>query len=122
MDFLIFLVVAGIMFYFSKLQPESKKQNKQSQHQVTTEAIPLAVKPRTRPTVPPLYGIEISTSQQRRLGKHDPSVIAANLANAAKTNSWLNEIKNRHFDDLFDGAKHHPELHKFFDQLFNSKK
>jgi hypothetical protein len=118
MDFLIFLLVAGTMFYFSKMQPELKKQKIQTESSSTTMAIPLKVNPRTRPTVPPLYGIEISASQQRRLGKNDPSVIAANLIKPENRSSWLNEIKN----SLFDGAKHHPELNNFFDQLFGSKK
>ena len=91
MDFILFLVFAGIMFYFNQIKPRQQQKTisqqqtgiPHSQAQLIQNIRVTHIKSdtsRARPHIPPLFGIEITTAQQRRLGKNDPSVLAANRA------------------------------------------
>lgn len=79
MEFVLMLAAA---FYFIIVAPALRSQksrytssggrnNTNTSHQYIRES--------ERPKACPLWGIEISRTQQRRLGKNDPSVIAAKL-------------------------------------------
>lgn len=99
MEFILFLTIVGVGFYLSKVQPYLKQQRDAVQNpapfaqpiaSTSTQAV-------QRPTVPPLLGIEISASQQRRLGKDDPSVKAMQQTKsvlwASKNPSWLEQVQ-----------------------------
>ena len=106
MDFFLFLLFAAVIFIISN-KPFKLGQNKlqqtrykppqheaaanrpsQSETQQNRTKLPLNKKTAihktlhssARPSAPVLLGIEITASQQRRLGKNDPSVLAANRA------------------------------------------
>ncbi len=100
MDFLFFLAFVAIAFYMTKIHPQLKQKMLEQQQDTPIEKAS-STRPRpaqtqqvnTRPTkptksqapvsrsrIPPLLGIEITASQQRRLGKNDPSVLAAQRA------------------------------------------
>ncbi|MGE8542378.1 MAG: hypothetical protein ACN6NX_13840 [Acinetobacter sp.] len=106
MDFFLFLLFAVVIFIISnklfkptkdkpqqtrRQVPQSKavqSRSSQSQEQSNQPKLPLSRKTAVqktlhspvRPSVPILLGIEITAAQQRRLGKDDPSVLAANRA------------------------------------------
>jgi len=82
MEFVLILLMLAAAFYFIIVAPALRSQksrytssrdrnNASSSHQYIHET--------GRPKACPLWGIEISRTQQRRLGKNDPSVIAAKL-------------------------------------------
>jgi|GEM_PF-471662 hypothetical protein len=81
MEFVLILLMLAAAFYFIIVAPalrsqksrytSSRDRNNSSSHQYIRET--------ERPKACPLWGIEISRTQQRRLGKNDPSVIAAKL-------------------------------------------
>ncbi|WPC35182.1 hypothetical protein O4M77_01725 [Acinetobacter sp. YWS30-1] len=82
MEFVLILLMLAAAFYFIIVAPALRSQksrdtssrdrnNASSSHQYIRET--------ERPKACPLWGIEISRTQQRRLGKNDPSVIAAKL-------------------------------------------
>lgn len=84
MDFILFLVVVAVLFYFNKLTPAIQQASQTHTEHLSTAEQP-SVQPTSafqtpRATIPPLLGIEISAAQQRRLGANDPSVLAANRA------------------------------------------
>lgn len=82
MEFVLILLMLAAAFYFIIVAPALRSQksrytssggrnNTNTSHQYIRES--------ERPKACPLWGIEISRTQQRRLGKNDPSVIAAKL-------------------------------------------
>ncbi|EXA67865.1 hypothetical protein J504_0742 [Acinetobacter baumannii 348935] len=82
MEFVLILLMLAAAFYFIIVAPALRSQksrytsscgrnNTSTSHQYIRET--------ERPKACPLWGIEISRTQQRRLGKNDPSVIAAKL-------------------------------------------
>lgn len=81
MEFVLILLMLAAAFYFiiapalrsqkSRYTSSRDRNNISSSHQYIRET--------ERPKACPLWGIEISRTQQRRLGKNDPSVIAAKL-------------------------------------------
>ena len=81
MEFVLILLMLAAAFYFiiapalrsqkSRYTSSGGRNNTSTSHQYIRET--------ERPKACPLWGIEISRSQQRRLGKNDPSVIAAKL-------------------------------------------
>ena len=154
MDFILFLIFAGVVFYFNHIKP---RQNAQTTTEVEVERAPQQVlRPQSaksvlpprdsivptqgtvRPRMPPLHGIEISAAQCRRLGKNDPSVIAAQLnkqylSDSGHTPSLFEQLKQQ----LEQTTKTSPErdhstaptastlskqLHKMFDDLFSEQR
>ena len=81
MEFVLILLMLAAAFYFiiapalrsqkSRYTSSGGRNNTSTSHQYIRET--------ERPKACPLWGIEISRTQQRRLGKNDPSVIAAKL-------------------------------------------
>ncbi|MCO8089954.1 hypothetical protein [Acinetobacter pseudolwoffii] len=77
MEFLVILFMLIAVFYIVIIAPalRARKNADYSGSSYTRPASGYA----DRPKMSPLLGIEISASQQRRLGRNDPSVIAAKL-------------------------------------------
>ncbi|WP_286965601.1 MULTISPECIES: hypothetical protein [Acinetobacter] len=81
MEFVLILLMLAAAFYFiiapalrsqkSRYTSSGGRNNTSPSHQYIRET--------GRPKACPLWGIEISRTQQRRLDKNDPSVIAAKL-------------------------------------------
>lgn len=114
MDFILFLIFAAVVFYFNQINPRQQQRAMAAAEERTPQRIlrptPVKMPPPShtaslhqtmgRPRMPPLHGIEISAAQRRRLGKNDPSVIAAQLnkqlSNATQnTPSFLSQLKQQ---------------------------
>ena len=154
MDFILFLFFAGVVFYFNQIKP---RQNAQTTTEVEVERVPQQVlgpqpskpvpPPRDsvtpsqrigRPRMPPLHGIEISAAQCRRLGKNDPSVIAAQLnkqysIDSGHTASLFEQLKQQLEQTTQTAPKRShstdptasslsKQLHKIFDDLFSEQR
>jgi hypothetical protein len=154
MDFILFLIFAGVVFYFNQIKP---RQNAQTTTEVEVERAPQQVlrpqstqpapPPRNsvvpsqrvgRPRMPPLHGIEISAAQCRRLGKNDPSVIAAQLnkqysTGSGHTPSLFEQLKQlieqttqttpeRSHSTAPTASSLSKQLHKMFDDLFSEQR
>ena len=82
MEFVLILLMLAAAFYFIIIAPalRSQKSRYTSSHdRINTSSSHQYIRETERPKACPLWGIEISRTQQRRLGKNDPSVIAAKL-------------------------------------------
>ena len=80
MEFLIILLMLAVAFYFIIIAPAlGSQKSRYTADRGNTSAANRHNRQTERPKVCPLWGIEISHAQQRRLGKDDPSVIAAKL-------------------------------------------
>ncbi len=156
MDLILFLVFAGLVIYFNQIKPklDEKKAVRQQQLNETSQlrktprltkapsALPTRSSPTTtqsvanRPTVPALLGIEITASQQRRLGKNDPSVLAAQRAKQLNQtqhsgSTWFEQLTSQVEHVLQqpnDAAKHQSTasntqqksaFNKMFEDLFS---
>lgn len=147
MDFILFLVFAGIMFYFNQIKPRQQQKTisqqqaviPHTQAQLIQNAHVTHIKSdisRARPHIPPLFGIEITPAQQRRLGKNDPSVLAAQrskqLHQTQQVRSSFFEQMTSQVEHVFkqvnETAKHqsaasrrqqNSALNKMFDHLFS---
>ena len=81
MDFILFLVFAGIIFLITAKPFKQLKSRPQAPTQkIKAAAVRNSSHSPARAAIPALLGIEITRIQQRRLGKNDPSVQAANRA------------------------------------------
>ena len=154
MDFILFLVFAGVVFYFNQIKPRQNQRantelEERAPQQVlrqkpikteTSSPSPTTYSRQTieRPRMPPLHGIEISATQCRRLGKDDPSVIAAQLNKAYSTGtghppSFFDQLKQQ-LEKVAQSAQAHShstsptaptlskQLHKIFDDLFSEQR
>lgn len=150
MDFILFLIFAGIIFYFSQIKPRLEQQRaeeadtakpaKKMRSKLVAASTHQPVKQQEkrvhRPSDPVLLGIEITASQQRRLGKNDPSVLAAQRAKqlhqAQQADSSFFEHMTSQVEHVFKQAneapkhqsaasrsKSKPVLDKLFDNLFS---
>lgn len=87
MEFLIILLMILAVLYFVIIAPmlrarqDTHSSDPSHSRSGTTRA---ATRHAARPQMSPLLGIEISASQRRRLGRNDPSVIAAKLYHQQK--------------------------------------
>lgn len=81
MEFLVILFMLVAVFYIVIIAPAlaARKEAHAANSSHTRPASTRASSYADRPKMSPLLGIEISASQRRRLGRHDPSVIAAKL-------------------------------------------
>ena len=81
MEFLVILFMIVAVFYVVILAPAlaARKETHNSGSSYIRPASNRATSYADRPKMSPLLGIEISASQRRRLGRNDPSVIAAKL-------------------------------------------
>ncbi len=123
MDFLFFLAFVAIAFYMTKIHPQLKQKMLELQQDTPIEKAS-STRPRpsqtqqvnTRPTkptkskapvsrsrIPPLLGIEITAPQQRRLGKNDPSVLAAQHA---KQLNHMQHTDSTWFEQLTSQVEH----------------
>ena len=88
MDFILFLVFAGIIFLITAKPFRQLKSRPQAPVQkVKAAAVRNSSHSPTRAAIPALLGIEITSIQQRRLGKNDPSVQAASRAKRQDTHA-----------------------------------
>lgn len=154
MDFILFLVFAGVVFYFNQIKPRQNqrantKLEERAPQQVlrqkpikteTSSPSPTTYSRQTieRPRMPPLHGIEISAAQCRRLGKNDPSVIAAQLnkqysIGSGHTPSLFEQLKQqleqttqtapeRSHSTTPTASSLSKQLHKIFDDLFSEQR
>lgn len=82
MEFVLILLMLAAAFYFIIVAPALRSQKSRytsSRGRNNTSTSHQYIRETERPKACPLWGIEISRTQQRRLGKNDPSVIAAKL-------------------------------------------
>ncbi|WP_180012699.1 hypothetical protein [Acinetobacter sp. YH16031] len=82
MEFVLILLMLAAAFYFIFVAPALRSQKSRytsSRGRNNTSTSHQYIRETERPKACPLWGIEISRTQQRRLGKNDPSVIAAKL-------------------------------------------
>lgn len=82
MEFVLILLMLAAAFYFIIVAPALRSQKSRytfSRDRNNTSSSHQYIRETERPKACPLWGIEISRTQQRRLGKNDPSVIAAKL-------------------------------------------
>lgn len=82
MEFVLILLMLAAAFYFIIVAPALRSQKSRytsSGSRNNTNTSHQYIRESERPKACPLWGIEISRTQQRRLGKNDPSVIAAKL-------------------------------------------
>lgn len=81
MEFLIILFMIVAVLYVVIIAPalRARKDRPYSGSSHPRASSSRATAPTDRPKMSPLLGIEISASQRRRLGRNDPSVIAAKL-------------------------------------------
>ena len=82
MEFVLILLMLAVAFYFIIVAPALRSQKSRytsSDGRNNTNTSHQYIRESERPKACPLWGIEISRTQQRRLGKNDPSVIAAKL-------------------------------------------
>ena len=81
MEFLVILFMVGVVFYIVIIAPALKARKILMIRIHLAPALPAigCSNSTERPKMSPLLGIEISASQRRRLGRHDPSVMAAKL-------------------------------------------
>lgn len=86
MEFLVILFMIVAVFYVVILAPAlaARKEAHNSGSSYIRPASNRAMSYADRPKMTPLLGIEISASQRRRLGRDDPSVIAARLYHQQK--------------------------------------
>ena len=151
MDFLFFLAFVAIAFYMTKIHPQLKQKMLELQHDTPIEKVS-STRPRpsqaqqvnirpTKPTkskapvsrsrIPPLLGIEITASQQHRLGKNDPSVLAAQHAKQLNQthhtdSTWFEQLTSQveHvLQQTNDASKHQstasrPQQKSAFNKMF----
>ncbi|WP_216935196.1 MULTISPECIES: hypothetical protein [unclassified Acinetobacter] len=117
MEFLVILFMIIIVFYIVIIAPalRARKNADYSGSSYTRPASNRASSYADRPKMSPLLGIEISASQRRRLGRNDPSVIAAKLYRQQKDQfaSFQQTRPQPH------SSQHKPPVQSRLHQLFN---
>ncbi|WP_374665420.1 hypothetical protein [Acinetobacter sp.] len=164
MDFILFLLFAGIIFIISNKpfkrakahaqagrhqpipnrapqnipQQDSVQHNQPKPPAHRQPAVDSALHSPSRPSAPVLLGIEITPIQQRRLGKNDPSVLAANRAKQRYAHSGAPSFLDKIGQQIEKAAQQmdaaaqpqkssgkefkKEDLNKLFNNLFSNKK
>ena len=119
MEFLVILFMLVAVFYIVILAPAraARKEAHAADSSHTRPASNRASSYADRPKMSPLLGIEISASQRRRLGRHDPSVIAEKLYQQQKNqfSSFQHARPQPHSPHHKPAAQ--TKLSKFFNDL-----
>ena len=140
MDFILFLIFAGVVFLITAKPFQRRKdtdsatpttiQNTYSpEHPKQSSARLPVAQTVSRPSDPILLGIEITASQQRRLGKNDPSVLAAQRAKqlymtSQSTPTFFEQMRNQieqAVKQVNETAQQHPPLSRTTSQSYLNK-
>ncbi len=119
MEFLVILFMIVAVFYVVILAPAlaARKEAHDSGSSYIRPASNRATSYADRPKMTPLLGIEISASQRRRLGRDDPSVIAARLYHQQKDQFASFQQARPQSHSPHHKAPVQSRLNKFFNDL-----
>jgi len=119
MEFLVILFMIVAVFYVVILAPAlaARKEAHNSGSSYIRPASNRAMSYADRPKMTPLLGIEISASQRRRLGRDDPSVIAARLYHQQKDQFASFQQARPQSHSPHHKAPVQSRLNKFFNDL-----
>lgn len=123
MEFLVILFMVGVVFYIVIIAPalKARKNTDDSYSSRSRPASNRTSNSTERPKMSPLLGIEISASQRRRLGRHDPSVMAAKLYQQQKHQFASFQQARPQPHSPHPEAPVHTRLHKLFSDLITDE-